>query len=92
MWATNIHASAEAMDFSQSLANRRDLPSHANVRSTTHRRGRTSKPLGGIGAFDDVDGPVAEVAHGGFQLRTGPPSAKTTLESSLLGLFSWFIM
>ena len=45
MWATSIQASAEAMDFSQSLASRRDRPSQANIRSTTHRRGRTSKPL-----------------------------------------------
>ncbi|AWI61868.1 transposase [Sinorhizobium fredii] len=45
MWAIVIQASADAMDFSQSLANRRHLPSHAKVRSTTQRRGRTSKPL-----------------------------------------------
>lgn len=45
IWVIMIHASAEAMDFSTSLASLRHLPSHANVRSTTHRRGRTSKPL-----------------------------------------------
>ena len=33
-----IHASLEAMDFSQSFASRRQRPSHAKVRSTTHRR------------------------------------------------------
>lgn len=33
------------MDRSKSLASLRHLPSHAKVRSTTHRRGRTSKPL-----------------------------------------------
>lgn len=38
-------ASAEAMVRSKSLANRRHLSSQANVRSTTHRRGKTSKPL-----------------------------------------------
>ena len=35
----------EAMDLSQSLASRRQRPSHAKVRSTTHRRASTSKPL-----------------------------------------------
>lgn len=35
MWAIVIQASADAMDFSQSFANRRHLPSHAKVRSTT---------------------------------------------------------
>jgi len=32
--AIRSHASAEAMDVSQSFANRRQRPSHANVRST----------------------------------------------------------
>jgi transposase len=45
IWATLIHASAEVMDFSQSLASRRHRPSQAKVRSTTQRRARTSKPL-----------------------------------------------
>ncbi len=45
MWAIVVQASADAMDFSQSFANRRHLPSHAKVRSTTQRRGRTSKPF-----------------------------------------------
>ena len=36
MCALVAHASAEAMDFSQSLANRRQRPSQAKVRSTTH--------------------------------------------------------
>lgn len=38
-------AVAEAMVFSQSFASLRQRPSHAKVRSATHRRGRTSKPL-----------------------------------------------
>lgn len=38
-----IHASADAIDLSQSLASRRQRPSHAKVRSTTQRRGRTVK-------------------------------------------------
>jgi len=45
MWAIMIHASADAMERSTSLANLRHLPSQAKVRSTTHRRGRTSKPF-----------------------------------------------
>lgn len=45
MWAMRSQASALAMVFSQSFAIRRHLPSHAKVRSTTHRRGMTSKPF-----------------------------------------------
>ncbi len=45
MWAIVIQASADATDFSQSFASLRHLPSHAKVRSTTQRRGRTSKPF-----------------------------------------------
>ena len=44
MCAMNIHASALAMDFSQSLANLRRRLSHAKVRSTTHLLGITSNP------------------------------------------------
>jgi len=43
--AIKVHAVDEAMDFSQSLASRLQRPSQANVRSTTQRRGRISKPL-----------------------------------------------
>ena len=39
-----IHASLDAMDFSQYLANLRHRPNQAKVRSTTQRRGKTSKP------------------------------------------------
>ena len=38
-------ACADSMDRSKSFASLRHLPSHAKVRSTTQRRGRTSKPL-----------------------------------------------
>lgn len=38
-------ASALRDKFSRSLASLRHLPSHAKVRSTTQRLGRTSKPL-----------------------------------------------
>jgi len=44
IWAISTHASALSMVFSQSRASRRQRPSHAKVRSTTHLRGSTSKP------------------------------------------------
>lgn len=44
MRAMVIYASALAMDFSQSFDRWRHRPSQATVRSTTQRRGRTSKP------------------------------------------------
>ena len=40
-----IHAVADAMEFSKSLARRRFRFSHAKVRSTTQRRGKTTKPF-----------------------------------------------
>nr|KIS30089.1 hypothetical protein TQ38_24740 [Novosphingobium sp. P6W] len=45
MEAIVVHAVEDAMVVSQSLARRRHRPSHAKVRSTTHRRGRTWKPF-----------------------------------------------
>ncbi len=45
MLVTSIQASLEAVECSQSLASLRHLPSQAKVRSTTHRRGKTSKPF-----------------------------------------------
>ena len=50
----SIHASQEAMDFSQSLARHRQRPSHAKERSTTHRRG-DFEAAGGIGRLDDFE-------------------------------------
>lgn len=44
MCAIVTHAAALAMVFSQSFDRRRHRPSQASVRSTTHRRGKTSKP------------------------------------------------
>jgi putative transposase len=43
--AMKSHAVAEAVVCSKSLARRRLRPSHAKVRSTTQRLGKTSKPL-----------------------------------------------
>jgi hypothetical protein len=48
MLAMKAIAVAEAMVLSQSFASLRQRPSHAKVRSTTHRRGRISKPLGSV--------------------------------------------
>lgn len=43
--ARRRNASAFRLRFAKSLANLRQRPSHEKVRSTTQRRGRTSKPL-----------------------------------------------
>ena len=43
--ASSSHASDEAIVDSQSLASRRQRFSHAKLRSTTHRLGRTTNPL-----------------------------------------------
>ena len=45
MFATRIHAVALSMEASKSFARRRLRQSQAKVRSTTHRRGSTSKPF-----------------------------------------------
>ena len=44
MWAMRIQACALAIDLSQAFYRRRQRPSPAKVRSTTHRLGKTSKP------------------------------------------------
>src|ERR1700690_682836 len=45
MWEIRTHADALAMVCSKSLASLRQRPSQVKVRSTTQRRGNTSKPL-----------------------------------------------
>lgn len=45
MHAPSIQASAETIDFSQSLASRRHLPEWVNASSKTPRHDRTSKPF-----------------------------------------------
>lgn len=42
---TSIHASADAMDFSQSFASLLQRPSQTKARSTAPLRGRASKPF-----------------------------------------------
>ena len=78
IWATLIQASAEAMDFARSLARRRHLPGHARVRSTTHRRGRTPRPMAASErrTVPIVHWPVLSSARRGFGPEY-PPSAKT---------------
>ena len=73
MWAIVIQASVLAMVFSQSFANRRHRPNHARVRSTTQRRGRTSKPLAASErlTISSVQLPILSKA-----LRSFGPSAK----------------
>ena len=45
IWAMMVHALEPGTDFSRSLAGPRHRPSHAKIRSTTHRRGNTLKPF-----------------------------------------------
>jgi len=45
MLAMKVQAVDLSIDASQSFASLRQRPSQAKVRSTTHCRGRTSKPL-----------------------------------------------
>ena len=45
MLAIKVEAVELSRDFSQSLTSPRHRPSHAKVRSTTYRRGRTSNPF-----------------------------------------------
>ena len=53
----------EEIDVSRSFAKRRHRPSHAKVRSTTHLRGMTSNPMGGIGSLDDFNSPVTNFSQ-----------------------------
>ena len=78
MLAMKVHAVELAMDCSQSLASRRHRPSHAKVRSTTQRRGRTSKPLAASERFmiSIVQSPCPLSAARNFS-PAYPPSANT---------------
>ena len=61
MAAMSVHASADAIVFSQSFAKRRQRPSQAKVRSTTHRRAMTTKPVTSGGRFTiSIVGPSIE--------------------------------
>ena len=50
---SNCNARALQLRFSQSLARRRRLLSHAIVRSTIQRLGNCTNPFGMVGSFDD---------------------------------------
>lgn len=63
-------ASAEAMVRSKSFASLRHLPSQANVRSTTHRRGRTSKPLA-LSVRLTISSELSDLLQRAPQLRSG---------------------
>ena len=77
MWAMSPHASALAMDFSQSFDKRRHRPGQAKMRSTTHRRGITSTPSAGSDRLmATVQRPMAFSASRSFG-PAYPPSAKT---------------
>src|SRR3546814_9469981 len=66
---------------SQSLASRRQRPSHAKVRSTTQRRGRTSNPLAASERLTicKVQRPILSNAALSFG-PPYPPSAKRSEE------------
>src|SRR5258705_3203245 len=53
--ARRKNASAFRLRFSQSLASLRQRLSHAMVRSTIQRLGKTTNPLNLIGTFDDFN-------------------------------------
>ncbi len=78
MGAMVIHASALAMVFSRSFARRRHRPSQAKARSTTQRRGSTSKPLAASErlTISSVRSPILSSALRSFG-PAQPPSAKT---------------
>jgi len=67
MDASSAHAVDDEMEVSQSLARRRHRPSHANVRSTTQRRGRISKPLA---VSERCNPPVGAALPGGCNRLT----------------------
>lgn len=54
-----VHAVEFFKDFFQSLSSLRDLPSHANLRSTTQRRKEHLEALLFVAMPDNLDGPIA---------------------------------
>ena len=67
--AIRVQAVELSSDRSQSFANLRHRPSHANVRSATHRRGRTSNPFAVSERL--MISSVAAVPERGLQLVLG---------------------
>ncbi|SEJ75854.1 hypothetical protein SAMN04244575_06080, partial [Sinorhizobium meliloti] len=68
MWAMVIHASAEATDFSKSLASLRHRPSQAKVRSTNPAARQDFKTFGLVGTFDDFECPFPDFLQPLFEL------------------------
>ena len=71
MFAMKTQACADSMVRSKSLASLRHLPSHAKVRSTTHRRGRTLEAFGAVRSLDDLHCELADFLQGASQFRSG---------------------
>ena len=67
MFATRIHAVALSMEASKSFARRRLRQSQAKVRSTTHRRGSTSKPFAVLGRGMISIVHLPSLGEGGFE-------------------------
>ena len=77
--ATRTQASADAIDVSQSFASLLHRPSHAKVRSTTHRRAMSTKPVTSGGRLTisiDQYGYSAMQAND-CQARAGAPGVVT---------------
>jgi hypothetical protein len=63
------NAASVSARFSKSLARQRLRPNHEKVRSTTHRRGRTSKPFMSSLRLNDLEAQVGLLGNGGIDLR-----------------------
>jgi hypothetical protein len=57
------------MDAFQAIAKRLHCPSQVNVCSMAQRRGQSLEAAAGVGAFDDLDPPVALAIQGAEQFR-----------------------
>ena len=69
--AVRVKAVELSTDRSQPCANLWHRLSHANVRSRTLRRGRTSNPFAVSGTLDDLERPVAAAPERCLQLIPG---------------------
>src|ERR1700736_463948 len=68
MKATVTKAARVSARFSKYLARRRFRPNQEKVRSTTQRRGRTTKPLQVVAALDDLHAQQRHLGHRSFDL------------------------
>ena len=67
------HVLALTLDFPRSFDNRRHRPTHARVRSTTQRRGKTSQPFAASKRLTicTVLRPIAFSGHAIWRIRVG---------------------